>query len=76
MRFLSSGVLCTICSLSVLSVFKSIYQLGASIAKWSDADQVDYVFLPLVAAVVPYTIAVTVVAVALGNGWLKSKGSN
>lgn len=63
-------------SLLGLSIGRASYITIVDVARWSDADQIDFVFLPLVAAVVPYTIAVTVVAVALGNGWLKSKGSN
>lgn len=50
-----------------------LYTTGAEVAQWSDADQVDYVFLPLLACVLPYTALVSVLLIAMGSGWLNSK---
>lgn len=44
---------------------------GCEIAAWCDADQIDYVFLPLLGCLIPYTIGVTLVVVAVGNGWMR-----
>lgn len=44
---------------------------GCEIATWSDADQIDLVLLPLLAALIPYAIGVTIVVVAVGNGWMR-----
>lgn len=48
------------------------YVTGCEVASWSDADQIDYVFLPLLACVLPYTIAVSVILAAVGGGWMRS----
>lgn len=55
----------------VWAVGRDIYRAGAAIHRWSDADQLDYVFLPLLSCLLPYAITVTVVLIAVGNGWLR-----
>lgn len=51
-------------------VGRYLWLKGCEIARWCDADQIDYVFLPLLATLIPYAAAVTIVVVAVGNGWI------
>lgn len=61
------------CSLFGLSLGRSAFLAGREIARWSDADQMDYVAIPTVAVLLAYAAGLTLVLVAIGNGWLRSK---
>jgi hypothetical protein len=52
-----------------------LWMAGAEVANWSDADQVDYLFIPLLACVLPYTVVASVLLALVGNGWLRASSN-
>lgn len=62
-------------SLFGLAVGWAVFLAGAAVRQWSDADKIDYVYLPTVAVLLPYAAGLSVVLIVLGNGWLRAGDS-